>query len=147
MTTTDISALLGLIFGLTGTIISCINYINSTVRGKLDVKIGRLYTPGNQINSKLWLVYSLTNIGSTPFYVSGIGHINKKGERFNTMVPFTTQQLPYRLESRQLWHGAADPENVGNIKEFLAWDSTGKYFKLKGRKAQKCVKEMIKQIS
>lgn len=146
VTFTDLVALLGLILGLVGTLISGINYYNSTVRGHLHVMIGKYLDPVSQEGNSDWLVYNVTNMGNLPFFVAGMGGKYMNGKLFIAINIVTTQNLPFKLEPRQMWSGGIDPKHILEIAEFWVWDSTGKYFKVKGKKAKKLVKELADQL-
>lgn len=71
MTLTELVALLGLISGVTGTVLGVFNFLRDRATVEVSLQWDMSVTPGTELDPhKLWGVITVTNVGRRPIFVS-----------------------------------------------------------------------------
>jgi hypothetical protein len=71
VTLTDFIAALGLVSGVTGTVLGVLNFLRDRAKVEVSLQWDMEVTPGTEYDhNKLWGVVSVTNVGRRPSFVS-----------------------------------------------------------------------------
>jgi hypothetical protein len=100
---TQITSLLGLVFGVTGTVLGVLNYLRDRAQVRVTLHWDMSVTPGSKYDSKKkWGIVRVANVGRRPIFVSHVAIRLPKG--FNV----THLLLSEGVEGVKL--GEGDPE-------------------------------------
>ena len=87
MTITQLTGLLGLVFGVIGTVLGVLNYLRDRAEVKVTLQWDMAVTPGGKYDAtKRWGIVRVANVGRRPVFVSHVAIRVPKGFEHSHLV-------------------------------------------------------------
>ena len=136
---TLISSVYGVVVSTTVAIVQIINHVTDTGRIEITAWIGRIAGDPQERDQ---IVTTITNVGRRPVMVMGYGGKSRKEGGAQESWLFVWRTLPKMLSEGEYTVELSHETNVvEDLTDLLAWDSTGKYWHLSGRRLKKLKKD------